>query len=91
MGSNVYKFKHKKLGLCPHCSRIVKFNFKHCELHLQYQKDRRNKHKEEGKCQRCGLILHEDMDNGYLSCLNCRELKFYQRRGHGTNQSTNAC
>lgn len=80
MGNNVYKFKHKKLGLCVHCNRPVVFNYKTCELHLQYQKDRREKYKKEQKCQRCGSNLHDDMDSGYVSCLNCRELKFYQSR-----------
>jgi len=72
-----FREKHICSGLCVDCFSPIVPHKRKCEACLRKQKERskknRDKWRNEGKCTRCGYRLHEDMDAGYVCCLNCRE------------------
>lgn len=69
---------NKKIGICVYgsCKENVIPNLCFCKLHLDLVHERRKireaKWKKEGRCIGCGNVLHEEMDEGYVKCTNCR-------------------
>jgi hypothetical protein len=77
--SNKYRGKKASLGLCFYygCNEPAIPHRRYCEKHTNQKavkaEELYNKRIEENKCPRCGCPLHFDMDQGYITCLNCRE------------------
>lgn len=83
-----YRRLHRELGLCKDCSEPVgrtRLCKKHRELYrlrdLARDKERRKILADEGKCTRCHVPLDAEMDEGYVTCLTCRQ---YRRRDFAT-------
>jgi len=52
----------------------------------QRSAERKQKRKKEGRCTDCGKPLDNEVDGGYLSCLNCRiKLRRPQWMANGIN------
>jgi hypothetical protein len=72
--------KRIKEGLCTHCPSKAKPFYRRCEKCLE--KDRvasrvranrsRKRRMKNNECYKCGRPLHEDADEGKLSCVTCR-------------------
>jgi len=77
--SNKYRGKKAFLGLCFYygCNEPAIPHRRYCEKHTNQKavkaEELYNKRVGENKCPRCGTPLHSDMDQGYITCLNCRE------------------
>ncbi len=73
--------KKEATGKCAKCSDWAlpgkTLCTKHAELKREYnqkvRKARMQRMKDEGRCTRCTEKLHPQMDEGKLTCLNCRE------------------
>jgi len=94
MGSQKYKQLHRELGLCTNCSRPVHPGYSMCLTHLrshsknirkdrlelggvylQYEQNRKKLRRQQGLCPACGAPA----EDGYITCLNCRERLFFER------------
>ena len=64
-------------GLCRDCGKPA-YPYSSCEYHRNKNSEYGRKHysnfKKQGKCVRCGIDLHPDMDEGFISCLTCRAI-----------------
>jgi predicted RNA-binding Zn-ribbon protein involved in translation (DUF1610 family) len=78
MGSQAYKERHRKSGLCLDCSVEV-FRSERCKKHylrnIDVNRKQKRFRKKEGLCVTCGNELHEEMDANRSNCLNCRMYK----------------
>lgn len=80
MGNQAFKLSHKEKGLCTSCSRVADYPHILCTMHRELENKRLIKphklqiikRKENNLCSRCGYPLTDD-DNGFLTCVNCRE------------------
>jgi len=72
-----YIARHKAMGLCRHCRRSVIPGRKVCQYHrilkAIHMKKQIDKYHKSRKCPCCGLLLHPEIDEGYLSCTGCRQ------------------
>ena len=74
--------KQREKGLCTvgGCSNFAIGGRNVCKEHLdKRRKSDRNRMRKvreiwrlEGKCTRCGVPLHKEMDEGCVTCINCR-------------------
>lgn len=71
--------KRQRKGLCPKCGQPAEPNFRHCKKHLQHFREIKNNRLANGRCRRCGPLLHPEMDEGFVNCIFCRE----RIPGHG--------
>ena len=53
-------------------NRYKRWRQENPEKVAKYEKARRARYKEEGKC-RCGAPLHDEADAGRACCINCRQ------------------
>ena len=73
-----YRDRHKLLGLCRECSKKI-YKCDCCEHHynktlLRIEKYRTPEHLQElNRCSCCISKLNPDCDQGYTTCINCRE------------------
>jgi DNA-directed RNA polymerase subunit RPC12/RpoP len=81
MGDNEYKRLHREMGLCQNCSNKAKYPNRLCENHIVTRMNTniktRKVYKEGGRCTRCSATLDNEVDNGFLTCINCRHQTFY--------------
>lgn len=78
---NIYKKTHeaklRRMGKCGDCGEWNISGKASCAKHLEHDRAARlqqiEDRKQEDKCISCGIRLHEDMDMGRLTCLNCLE------------------
>ena len=70
--------RSKNSGVCSNCSRPSEWFKSKCSICLrastrsQDRKAERLRRIKEGKCPDCGRPLDEDADQGYKTCVNCR-------------------
>ena len=76
MPDKAYYHKHKAEGLCVWCDRKVVPGRTKCEYHIQqtskFDKIGSEKRRRENRCTGCGWPLHDEMDEGYVKCVQCR-------------------
>jgi hypothetical protein len=72
--------KDKLNGICREggCSNPIEKPYIRCSHHLAIARQKGKKHRDklfnEGYCTRCSTPLLDGMDNGYITCLNCRQV-----------------
>jgi len=91
MGNKKYKDEHLKEGLCIYCSRPAKPYFRYCEHHIETRRNSQQRYDakyykqniKDRKCTSCKRPLIPDIDDGYRTCINCREaLTITNRRNY---------
>jgi NMD protein affecting ribosome stability and mRNA decay len=69
--------RHKAKGLCCHCPRPAVPGRLRCVVHAEYLRRQsavvRQQMFLENRCVRCNKPLTPGMDDGFTTCLNCRE------------------
>jgi ribosomal protein S14 len=67
----------KEHGLCSHCGIPLESGFSYCEVHKKInvakQLKRKSTFAKDKRCSGCGRKLDPEIDEGYLSCLICRD------------------
>lgn len=73
--ARIYK-EWKEAYLCRQCGRKA-FPFTLCEKHRRAHrlndKGWRKKARDGGRCPKCAIDLHFEMDKGFVNCTTCRE------------------
>jgi hypothetical protein len=68
---------HIAKGLCIKCCRKAVPGIQLCEHHRELKKQHFKRCRERRRglrlCTRCTLPLHEEMDQGYINCVSCRQ------------------
>ncbi len=67
----------KEHGLCSHCGIPLEEGIGYCKVHKRRNVEKQLKRKttfvKDRRCTGCGRKLDPDIDEGYLSCLICRD------------------
>ena len=70
-------WEHREKGLCVECSENAIPGRAKCSWHTIshsiYDKIAKEKYKINKRCISCGLPLHDEMDEGHVKCLQCRD------------------
>jgi hypothetical protein len=74
------KLRHKAQGLCVECSKVAAYPSIRCTEHIETSRkslikpheQQKITRKEGGYCLRCGCPMTDDVNFGYLTCVNCR-------------------
>jgi len=85
MGNNEYKRLHREQGICEYCSKKSRYPSTLCDAHIITRMNTNIKngirarkiYKEGGRCTRCSAILDNEVDEGSLTCFNCRHHTSY--------------
>ena len=71
--------KRTLFSICVNCSQPTTIGSVFCLKHKQEMRVRsaenRKKFKVEGRCTRCGVQLHPEVDNGRIECDACNHRK----------------
>ena len=76
ISSRRWELKQKLTGRCANCGKSRGGNPYRCDIckaksSVSTMPAIRRRAKE-GRCVRCGGVKRDDMDKGYVNCLNCR-------------------
>jgi hypothetical protein len=81
-------------GICANCGRReLAPGITRCyvcqEKHVKDKNIQYNRRKDSGLCLKCSMPLHEEADEGYLTCMNCRQNLHTQQLYKETNIEIN--